>query len=189
MYVSKGMSVHDIAVSLKCSESGINYWLSKYAIKKRSISDSLYVKRNPKGDPFCNISKLPNSFVAGLGMGIFWGEGTKKSKSSVRLGNSDPKLINAFVAFLVNTFSIDKNKLRFGIQIFNDMDKKKVLKYWQDELNVSKDSFLNTIVVSKSGKKGSYKEKNFYGVVTVYFNNIKLKRLIDTFLEDIRKMY
>lgn len=189
MYIVDKLSVADISKILECSENKVNYWLYKYSIPKRSISDSQYAKRNPNGDPFVSIPNLPNNFIAGLGMGIFWGEGTKRSTSSVRLGNSDPKLINAFIDFLVKVFKINKDKLRFGVQIFQDMDKKSVLDYWQRNLSVPRSSFLKTVVISKSGKRGTYKEKSFYGVVTMYFNNVKLKNIIDTYLEDIRKMY
>jgi hypothetical protein len=86
-------------------------------------------------------------------------------------------------------FKVEEDKIKFGIQIFDDMNKEDVLKYWMKQLHVTKDKFHKSIVVSKSGKKGNYKEKNFYGVVTVYFNNMKLKKVFDSYLEDIRKMY
>lgn len=188
-YILRKKSISQIAIMLKCSESKINYWIGKHGIKKRSISESLYYVKNPNGDPFVTPAHVPSSFLVGLGMGIFWGEGTKKSKTSVRLGNSDPSLIRAFVFFLQETFSINREKLRFGIQIFEDMDKERVLQYWISELRVPRQSFLKSIVVSKSNKKGTYKEKSYYGVVTVYFNNVKLKRIIDSYLEDVKKMY
>src|SRR5690348_8430619 len=101
-YLQKQKSSHEIAKLLACSEHKVNYWLTKHNIRKRSISDAVYLKCNPNGDPF-SIRKPKNSeewFLFGLGVGLYWGEGTKRSVSSVRLGNTDPALIKKFLEFL-----------------------------------------------------------------------------------------
>jgi inorganic triphosphatase YgiF len=103
----------------------------------------------------------------------------------VRLTNSDPRLLRKFIDFLKKFFNIDKKKLRFSIQIFGDILPKKALTYWRRELDATKDQFYKTIV-SKVRGKGTYKYKSEYGVVIVYFNNIKLKRLICSMIENIR---
>lgn len=51
-YIRNKKSVHYIAKLRRCSEGKVNYWLSKHGIKKRSISDAVYAKCNPNGDPF-----------------------------------------------------------------------------------------------------------------------------------------
>ncbi len=51
LYLS-GNSMSGIAVNLQCSIHKVAYWMSKYGIKRRSRSEALYVKLNPKGDPF-----------------------------------------------------------------------------------------------------------------------------------------
>ena len=51
-YLRDKKSVHTIARELKCSDGKINYWMEKHFIPKRSISDAIYTKHNPKGDPF-----------------------------------------------------------------------------------------------------------------------------------------
>lgn len=45
---------------------------------KRSISDAIYAKRNPGGDPFTVVSPsiVSDAFLFGLGTGIYWGEGS-----------------------------------------------------------------------------------------------------------------
>ncbi len=53
------------------------------------------------------------------------------------------------------------------------------------ELNVVEEQFYK-IIVSKVRGEGTYKYKSEYGVVIVYFNNIKLKRLICDMIENIR---
>ena len=94
-YIREQKSVRNIAKSLSCSENKVNYWLKKYNIPKRTISEAVYLKSNPEGDPF--TFKCPRDkdewFLYGLGLGLFWGEGYIMNKTSVRLGNCDPALI------------------------------------------------------------------------------------------------
>ncbi len=118
-YLNKKKSMQEIANELGCSLHKVKYWMEKYGIKIRSHSDATYIKRNPFGDPF--KFKTPQTFkeaeLFGLGLGLYWGEGTKANKDSIRLGNTDPELIRKFIDFLISFFEIDKNDLRFGIQI------------------------------------------------------------------------
>ncbi len=72
--------------------------MTKYGIPRRNRSEATYIKRNPKGDPFHIKTNLNNKekILYGLGLGIYWGEGTKVNREAVRVGNSDPNLIKIF---------------------------------------------------------------------------------------------
>ena len=138
------------------------------------------------GDPF--LTKLPKTsqqgILFGLGLGIYWGEGLKRGSAGVRLTNTDARMVKKFICFLEEFFNIDRNKLRFSIQIFSDISPKRALNYWKKELNVKEEQFYKTII-SKVRGEGTYKYKSEYGVIIVYFNNIKLKKII---LEMIEKL-
>ena len=186
LYVKERRSSAEIAKVLGCSEHKVNYWLEKHVISKRSISEAIYVKRNPSGDPF--VFKAPRTIkgarLLGLGLGLYWGEGNKKNKNSLRLGNTDPALITSFLEFLEEIFNIDKTRLKFGLQIFSDMPKEKTLRFWLDQLknfSVSRNQFFKITVTPYRGI-GNYREKSKYGVLTVHFSNSKLKRLVDSML-------
>lgn len=186
LYLRKKMSVSQIAKKFSCSETKINYWLKNFAIQKRTISESLYSSLNPEGDPF--LFKAPKtleeSFLFGLGVGLYWGEGNKKNQYSVRLGNTDPYLVKYFLLFLKNLYCIREDKLRFGLQIFSDTSPKEALRFWASFLNVSTNRFGKVIMTPSRGV-GTYKEKNKYGVLTVYFSNKKLR---DELLGEIEKL-
>ncbi|MEI6304633.1 MAG: hypothetical protein WCP09_01280 [Candidatus Taylorbacteria bacterium] len=187
LYITCRQSVSAIAILLKCSQNRINYWLAKYHIPKRTISEAIYQLRNPKGDPF--LYKPPDSLetavLFGMGLGLYWGEGSKRGTGGVRLTNTDPRLLRKFIEFLQVSFNIDRFKLRFGLQIFDDLSKVKTLSYWTRELGVSRKQFYK-IIVSKIRGKGTYKIKSANGVIIVYFNNIKLKRQICAMIDNIR---
>ena len=186
LYLDRNLSMQQIADVLHCSLNKVNYWMLKHDIPKRSRRDVNYIRRYPNGDPFC--FKKPTTaeeiLLYGLGMGLFWGEGNKADKNSVRLGNTDPSLIKAFVSFLVSIYSIDPKHLRFGLQIFTDINPDEALAYWKNELKV-KDSQFYKITVTISGSIGTYRKKSKYGVVTVYYHNTKLRNLLMSQLADI----
>jgi len=179
LYVNKKFSMMDIARQLNCSQHKVSYWMRQHLIARRSISDAIYQKHNPKGDPFIlkkNLSK-DEAELLGMGLGLYWGEGTKANRHSVRLGNTDPALIKTFIKFLVEIYSIDKAKLRFGLQLFTDIDKEEAINFWIDELDVLRSQFYK-IHVTISGSIGTYRKKSKYGVVTLYFLNKKLRDLL-----------
>lgn len=187
LYLSSRLSSKEIAQTLGCSEGKINYWLSKYEIKKRNISDAVYQRLNPEGDPFTElpVTSSKEAFILGLGLGLFWGEGNKRNRQSVRLGNSDPALIRAFLFFLEDRYSIQRHRLRFGLQVFSDMDHDAVMKYWIKYLGVKPQQFYKT-TITKSGRAGTYREKTKFGVLTLYFHNKKLRDLLLKEIDNLR---
>jgi len=112
-----------------------------------------------------------------IGIGLFWGEGNKMNKNSVRLGNTDPELILCFLDFMKRCYHIDISRLRFGIQIFSDSSAKEALHFWSEKLQVP-DSQFQKVVITESGKIGTYRNKNTTGVLTIYFSNTKLRDTI-----------
>lgn len=174
-----GASSTEIAKKLNVSPNKIDYWLRKFQVPKRSISEAIYLKHNPNGDPFSIKENLTpkEKQLLGLGLGIYWGEGNKTSKYNVGISNSDPELILKFIEFLIRICQINTNKLKFSLLAFNDIDPEKALKYWCRKLNISEDKFSKTTIIPPQGK-GTYKKKSKYGVCMVAFNNIKLKKWI-----------
>ncbi len=186
LYLKENKSVSEISKIFFCSENKINYWFKKYGILKRTLSEALYLKHNKNGDPFKpkSLKTEDDYFLFGLGLGLYWGEGNKLNTHAIKLGNTNPYLIKQFMLFLEKIYGIDKVKYRFGIQLFNDSDPKVALKYWMKFLNVHKNKFQK-IVVSKVRGEGTYKNKSKYGVLTVHFNNIKLRNIIMSEIEKL----
>lgn len=189
LYVQHGYSVADIAQALNCSQNKVNYWMQKCDIPKRNIADAVYRKHNPKGDPFqFNAPKTQHDwYLWGLGLGLYWGEGTKRNQHAVRLGNTDPALVRTFLSFLTRFFSIDTQRLRFGLHIFPDVSHEEAVQHWSKKLDVSHDQFFASYV-SKVGSGHTYSGRAPYGVVTVYFTNKKLRDRLVTEIEKLQQV-
>ncbi|MEX1064266.1 MAG: hypothetical protein WED06_03035 [Candidatus Paceibacterota bacterium] len=178
--------MQDIAGEINCSLNKVKYWMVKHGIPTRSISEAVYIKNNPNGDPF--KIKTPRNkneaLLKGLGLGLYWGEGTKANKVSVRLGNTDPALINNFIKFLIRCYNIDKKDLKFGLQLFNDINPEEALHFWRKYLKVTKNQFQKVVVTPSRGP-GTYRKKVKFGVLTVYYHNRKLRDII---CEELKKL-
>lgn len=189
LYLSKRLSSKEVAVKFKCSEHTVNYWLKKFGIQKRTISEAIYQKKNPNGDPF--IFKHPDNmkdmFLFGLGLGLFWGEGTKRGKHALRLSNSDPILIKKYIDFLTIIYKVDKNKLKFQLQTYDDLSVNNLILYWAKFLKVKKSQFYKSTILARRGT-GTYHEKMKHGVVIVNFNNIKLKGLVLSHIANVASL-
>ena len=188
LYIQRMLSSAQVARRLKWSEHKVNYWLGKYGIQKRSISEAIYAKCNPDGDPF-SYREPTNQYEAelkGMGLGLYWGEGTKRSKTSLKLGNTDPYLIRKFIEFLEVICGADKKKIRFGLQVFNDADPRKARLFWRKHLGVSENRFTKKTTITPSRGIGTYRHKNQNGVLMVYFHNKKLRDMICGMIENMR---
>jgi hypothetical protein len=179
LYLNNHKSYQEIAAFFHCSVNKVRYWMEKHELKARSKSDAAYIKHNPDGDPFVfrKPATLEEAILFGLGMGLYWGEGTKADKNSIRLGNSNPNLIKNFIKFLTTFFNLKKERLKFSLQIFNDGNPQKALQFWKKELKIQ-DSQLYKTTITQSRGKGTYRIKNFYGVMIVYFHNKKARDLL-----------
>lgn len=179
MYISNNLSMNQIANNLGVSLSTVDWWMRKHEIRRRSRSGANYVLYNPDGDPF-KINALNTPYLNqlyGVGIGLYWGEGNKANKNSVRIGNTDSKMILKFIEFLTKIYSIDTTKLRFSIQTFDDTSIQEVEEYWQYALGFDNTYFTKT-TVSKSGLFGNYTKKSKYGVLTLNFHNTKLRNIL-----------
>jgi hypothetical protein len=176
LYIKKGKSVPEIARILNCSEHKVNYWFNKYNIEKRNISDAIYLKYNPNGDPFFFTppKNMKEAELFGLGIGLYWGEGNKLNKNTVKLGNSDPVLLNKFILFLIKFFNIKKKDLKFHLHTFSDINIEDCYNYWIKELKIHKKQFYKP-TITITGKLGTYRKKCDYGVLTLYYGNTKLR--------------
>jgi hypothetical protein len=189
LYVEEQKSVSFIAKKYKCSEGRINYWLKKFSIKKRSISEAIYIQNNPNGDPFHFQAPRTKEdwFLYGIGIGLYWGEGNKMNDHAIRLGNTDPDLLLHFLNFLKKFFNVQTERLRFGLQIFTDVDPQLAQHFWIKKLSIPAHQFQKIIVSQSLHKKGTYRNKSRYGVLTIYFSNIKLRDTIVGAIEGLRK--
>jgi len=171
-----GLSMGQIAKELRYSPHTVVYWMRKHQIKRRSRSDAAYIQANPNGNPF--HIRYPKTiheyFLYGLGLGIYWGEGTKATNYAVRVTNSDPNIIITFRKFLHTICQVDTTRIRYSIVTFNNSSVSAAKLYWSKQLEISPDKFGKIVQIPTQGK-GTYKRKSLFGICTITISNTKLK--------------
>jgi hypothetical protein len=120
--------------------------------------------------------------LKGLGLGIFWGEGSKTDRNSVKVGNTDSELIKKFCDFLKIICGVSSEKLRYSLMIFNDSDPEEAVKFWTSELKINAGQLGKVTIIPPQGK-GTYKKKSKHGVLIVGCFNSKLRKWIDEQLD------
>lgn len=163
--------------------------MQKTRTPRRSLSDALYAKYNPDGDPFHikTIVTKEDALLFGLGLGIYWGEGDKGSRHAMRVANTNPEILLNFVRFLIDICGVKKDKIYYSIICFNDSDPAAVGAYWAKVFDVSLEKFGKIVQIPQQGK-GAYKRKSHFGVCTVNVSNIKLKQWMLKTMEDFSVM-
>jgi Homeodomain-like domain len=163
-----GWSYKHISKSLKVSKSAVSRWcrhieLTVEQINKLSnncrINSIIFGLKNKekwesKRANLLNKYNPPfqdSEFM--LGLGIYWGEGSKYNASTTELSNCDYKLLICFINWIKKYFSEDYSFFRVCIHHYSLEKDDEIKKYWSEKLGLSIDSFRKSIIqVSKSSK-------------------------------------
>lgn len=84
-----------------------------------------------------------------LGIALYWAEGSKEKEdrpgSGVKFSNSDPKMINLFIRWLINCCGVNRNKIYFQIYIHEIYRNRliRVKKYWANSTGFTMKDFCN----------------------------------------------
>jgi len=185
LYLEEGLSAKQIADKLEVPESKVVYWLRKYQIPKRSLSEAVYLRINQGGDPFEVKTELSleeeKLKVAGL---LLWvTEGSVKDKEAVYTSNSDPALISLFIEFLLRVCQVEKSKIRLRVLYYPNMDMSidEVREFWAQVTELGEAQIkINTYQATHN-----YRAKSKYGTATVSVGNIKLRAQMEMWLNEL----
>lgn len=181
----KGKSTAEIGKYLGISWRKVITIMNKHGIKRRCRSEAIYCKHNPNGDPFKIKTKLTldQERLKALALGLYWGEGSKYNSISIRLANSDPSLLRLFVKFLRDICGVKFEKIRLWLTIHPDISSGMAEQYWSKQLNIPLSHFSKTVIIKQRGN-GTYKKKSLYGTATVCVHNMKLRQILQKWLDD-----
>lgn len=181
----KGKSAAEVGKDLGVSWRKVIYLMDKYGVKRRSRSEAIYCKHNPDGDPFKIIKQLTpqQGLLKALALGLYWSEGSKYNPISIRLTNSDPSLLKIFIKFLRDICGVNHQKIKLWLTVHPDTLIQKAQDYWSYQLNIPSSQFSKTVIINHHGN-GTFKNKSLYGAATVCVHNMKLRQIIQEWLND-----
>lgn len=123
-----------------------------------------------------------------LGLALFWAEGSKKERFSVRFANSDPNLIKLWRRFLIEICEVPTKKIRVSVHLHPYISDKEAKKFWTKIIDIPGLQF-NKSQVKLSVRSQRKRPPNTlpYGTCHIYVGSSQLKQKIDGWMEGIRQ--
>ncbi len=207
----KKKSYTEIQSLTKISKSTLSNWLSEedWSVKikdeltekslrnyKANLLRSMEVmaeKKRIRHDAFRKEAQVAymrfkNDPLFSFGLGLYWGEGDKKSGSMVAVTNTDPNILRVTVLFYRKYLNLDESKLRIALFLYRDINPDFAKEFWSKFLHVPKSQFIKIQVLESRAKLTKTKSK--YGICCLYFSNtefhIKIREWIRLLSLDMR---
>ena len=184
LYKNKSLSMAEIAKKLRITHAKVYYWFEKLGIERRGQKESAYVRQNPNGDPFeikKNLNREEKKLLL-MGLMLYWGEGNKKNRFLVALGNLDSRMIKLFLEFLRKICRIDEKRIRLFVRVYKDFNRNNAHSYWGSFLQLPKAQIY--IYPHNDTRSNPQKQWSKNGIATLQIANVKLKQWLDQAIEE-----
>lgn len=102
-----------------------------------------------------------------LGLGLYWGEGTKSGLA--KFSNSNLVLLKLFIRWLEDIWGIPRKQLSF-LLLINEKHRtriQEVLRYWCRTLRVSENQFTKPVLIKAKTQKNYNDFPKYYGTIQV----------------------
>lgn len=192
----KGMSLKHIENATGAARSSVSVWVrdivlttqqikalhqnqhSQKTIELRRSSRLLHerARRQKYYDEgvrmFADLSKK-NLFM--LALGLYWGEGSKSSRGTCSVTNSDPWVIQVMIRFFRELCAVPQHKIYCHIHVHAHMDVKKIEEYWQRVTQLPAKNFFKTTI--QKNRVAVPKDSLPYGTcaISVYDTVLRIK--------------
>lgn len=140
-YYGKRRSLNQIGAEHGVSPAAVAYWMDKYGLKRRSVSEGVYCRWNPEE---CFQIREPSSeaerLLKAVGLVIHWCEGLQKTDSTVAITNTNLNMLKLWKAFLLDIFGVNPSKLRVHLYVHQNQDGEanvkllNLMRQWHKEL-------------------------------------------------------
>lgn len=181
----------DIGRRINIPIDAVYYFMKRYNLKRRTLSDSnkiYFLKKKPSFKVKKNLSNS-NRKLKIIGTMLYWAEGAKIGGKSeiVDFANSDPAMINIFLSFLRKICGINESKLKILLYCYSNQNVHKLIDFWSKLTKISKSQFTKPYI--RDDFKKDKENKMFYGLVHIRYGDKKLLLLINKWKDDLLKEF
>ncbi|MBU2037139.1 helix-turn-helix domain-containing protein [Patescibacteria group bacterium] len=193
----QGQSYSQIKKILGVGKGTLSVWLKNYPLSKQRIRElrdwseqriekfraTMREKRQGRLDSIYTKQKkillpLTNREVFLIGLGLYWGEGTKCTMSSLSVSNTNPAIIKFYIYWLNKCLDFPKDKMIAYLHLYNDMDARKEIFYWSKILNIPESQFPCPYIKKTSSKRINYKGTFGHGTCNLRASGVPLTEKI-----------
>lgn len=207
-----GRSYNAITKETGISKGMLSYWFSKFDWSETALMQNVTRNREESRKRFLLMNKQKSFdlrekynlvekqatkefelyknnplFVASLM--LYLGEGDKSVIGhATRIGNIDSNVLKIFIKFLIMFCNIPKDKIKFWLLAYPDLNINNCVNWWLKELDLSKDNLYKTQVI-----QGRHKTKKLlYGVGNIIIGGkslkIKILKWIDLVCDELTRV-
>lgn len=186
-------SYSQIKSILGVSKSTLSEWLRNYPLTREEINNlranseirieryrqTMKKKRDDKLHQYYKEEKrkykrLTNRELLIAGLFLYWGEGSKVSRHTISINNTDPKLVQFALYWMTRALAIPKKNIHVYLHLYKDMNKDLEMKYWSKILRISLKQFTKPYI--KNSRRSDIDQKGFgHGTCGVSAYNTVLK--------------
>lgn len=197
----KGASYSDIKSSLGVSKSTLSLWLRDMPLSEKRIKElrdnnpkrieryinTMSEKRKDKLDKAYLLAKSKVGVISGRdlfigGIFLYMGEGSKTTKGTTALTNTNPAILKIFVKWLY-LHDVNKEKIKIQLHLYKDMNIKKQIKYWSKTLSIPESQFRKPHIKETTVKSITYRGGFGQGTCTVLYEDIVLHNTTKMYLK------
>ncbi|TSC55840.1 MAG: Uncharacterized protein Greene071421_561 [Parcubacteria group bacterium Greene0714_21] len=117
------------------------------------------------------------------GAALYWGEGWKKNRNTISIGNSDPKFIAVAMRFFREICKVKEEKFRCKLTIHPGLDQAKALKFWTLITGVPLSQFNKVAIKPPKSSTGRMHNVLYKGSLDVRIGDTKTFWRIMGFIE------
>ncbi|MBU2539992.1 hypothetical protein KJ786_02425 [Patescibacteria group bacterium] len=212
----QGLSYREILAIIPVSKSSLSLWLRSVNLTKRQkqrLTDKKLAAAKKGGEIIREkrilstkrikeraekqIKKISNRELWLIGIMLYWAEGNKqkehKVSESVRLGNSNPRIIEIFLIWLFEVIKISQNDISFRICLHETAKNRlpEIEKYWSKITGFPIEDFRKVKINWKKHKINTKRKntgKDYQGLLEVRVKrSTDLNREIDGWIGGIYK--
>jgi len=203
----RGYSIKEIAKILSIGKATSSDWLRNIPLQSTAINRlkqrriygqekarqiALHKREKRESKRIDNarkiIAKIPKNsdiytLIAAL---LFWTEGSKDLKTSLRFTNSDPKMVKLFITSLKESQDFAWHKLKAKLHLHSYHDSATQIKFWSEITGIPGENFLKPYLKPNTAIR---KRDNYPGCIAIYYYDNNLNRRLSALYKAIIEKY
>jgi hypothetical protein len=204
----KGHSYSQIKEQLGVSKSTLHYWLKDHPLPearvrelrdwsaqrierfRRTMAAKKEIRRSQVlGEVSKRVSELSARELFLAGLFLYWAEGSKTTRYTVSLTNTDPAMLIFFIQWL-DLIRIPRTTLQARLHLYTDMDIAKQTRYWSKVLGLPMSAFCRPYIKnSLSIKRRNYKGRFGQGTCCLSVRGRDIEDYVSMGIQSIRSKY
>lgn len=144
-----------------------------------------YARRMPfVQQGIADVASRRNVDIFMLGIGLFWGEGSKTSRGVIELSNTDPRVIQMHVLFLRQVCKVDPKKIHGHVGIHSHLSTEQAEKYWSKISGIPLVQFYRTSIQKSKAGKGR-RDPLPHGTFSVGVNSTEMRLRLEGWMQGV----